>query len=86
MNKLPQKFDSDHPYNDWQWGEWIKFTRKLQQLSLEELCQLATKLGIRFSIGNERITDKDDFINVLNEADKSELLREYNEIIKVKKR
>jgi hypothetical protein len=54
---------------------------KLRQLSLEELCQLTTTVGIEFSIGNNLITDKEEFIGVLDEADQGELKKAYQQIL-----
>lgn len=53
---------------------------KLDRLSLEELRELSGKVGIRFTIGNDNILDKDEFILVLDEADKNELMAEYKRI------
>lgn len=79
--KMTQKFVNEQwPNKD----EWYKMQDKLNQLSLKELRELTTKLGINFSIGNENINNKQDFILVLDEAVKKNLLKEYNKIIKQK--
>lgn len=70
-----------------QWPDkkiWFEMMDELDKLSLEELRDLTTKMGICFVIGNENIKNKQEFILVLDEAKKDELLREYDEIIKKK--
>ena len=68
MDKNGQVFDANHSFNGWQWEEWQKFEKKLWQLSLEELRELADILEIKFTMGNESINNEEDFINVLDEA------------------
>lgn len=68
----------------WPKEEWFKMMDKLEILSLEELRDLTTKVGINFTIGNENIENKQEFILVLDEAEKDELIEEYNKIIKKK--
>jgi len=78
-------------HKQWEPGEWDEFRNKLEELSLEELRELTTKVGIEFNGGNENIIDtknltaKEQFIFVLDEADKKELFREYENIIKHRK-
>lgn len=55
--------------------------RKLEQLSLAELCELTTRVGIKFTIGNDKITDPDEFVLVLDEADRPSLEDEYRRLI-----
>jgi Fe-S cluster assembly ATPase SufC len=75
----------------WEPGEWDEFRKKLEELSLEDLRELTTKVGIKFAGGNENIIDtknltaKEQFILVLDEADKDELMKEYEKIIESKK-
>jgi arginyl-tRNA synthetase len=57
--------------------EWFKMYDKLMELSLEQLRDLTTKLGITFTGGNDKIKNKEEFVLVLDEADKDELLKEY---------
>ena len=82
MDKNGQVFDANHSFNGWQWEEWQKFEKKLWQLSLEELRELADILEIKFTMGNESINNEEDFINVLDEAVKEDLLGEYEKILK----
>lgn len=76
---------------NWKSEEWDKMREKLDKLSLEELRNLATQVGIEFEGGNENIADtknltaKEQFLLVLDEADKEELFREYKNIIESKK-
>ncbi len=65
--------------------EWFAMYDKLMMLSLEELRDLTTKLGIIFTGGNDQIKNKRDFVLVLDEADKNELLKEYKNISRVKR-
>ena len=69
----------------WKPEEWNEMRAKLEDLSLEELRDLTTKVGIKFTIGNQNITDKEEFILVLDEAGRKELIRKYEKIIKFKK-
>lgn len=55
---------------------------KFENLSLAELRQMATEVGIKFMIGNDNITDKEKFLNVLDEAVPEELEESYIRIIK----
>jgi len=48
---------------------------------LKQLRDLATKVGIKFSVGNEKIRNKEEFVLVLDEADKNELLKEYKKLL-----
>lgn len=66
--------------SQWTKKEWEQVREKLEQLSLKELRDLTTKVGIRFTIGNDKITDSDEFVLVLDEADRKELECEYNKI------
>lgn len=65
----------------WSEEEWEEMRKKLELLSLEELRELTTRVGIQFTIGNENIQDKQEFILVLDEADKDELIKIYEDII-----
>ena len=80
---------SDKEYEEWvkkveeQWkdDEWEAMREKLKGLSLEELREIASATGIKFSIGNEKIMDREEFILVLDEADKNDLMDAYKKII-----
>ena len=81
---------SEKEYQKWvnrvekQWAdkeEWLKMRNKLMKLSLKQLRDLATKVGIKFSVGNEKIRNKEEFVLVLDEADKNELLKEYKKLL-----
>lgn len=65
----------------WEPGEWEELEKKLRMLSLEQLKTLTDRVGINFTIGNDKITDKEEFILVLDEADKDELYKEYERLI-----
>lgn len=65
----------------WSEEEWEEMRKKLELLSLEELRELTTRVGIQFTIGNENIQNKQEFILVLDEADKDELIKIYEDII-----
>lgn len=71
----------------WTPEEWEKMREKLELLSLEEIRELTARVGIEFTGGNESIRDrkeataKEQFILVLDEADKDELISEYKKII-----
>jgi len=67
--------------SQWDPQEWGLMTERLKRLTLEELRQLTTDVGIEFSDGNETITDKEDFILVLDEADKNALQEAYQKIL-----
>lgn len=77
--------------SQWKSREWDKFRKKLDNLSLGELRELTTKVGIEFTGGNENVVDnrnltaKEQFILVLDEADKEKLFREYEYILKKQK-
>jgi hypothetical protein len=70
----------------WTKNEWFKMYDKLMKLSLKQLCDLTTKLGIIFVGGNDKIKDKKEFVLVLDEADKEKLLKEYKKAMKVVKK
>ncbi len=76
--------------NQWRPEEWKEFRKNLEGLSLEEIRQLADKVGVAFSGGNDSITDsknfsaKEQFILVMDEVDKTDLTREYENMIKRK--
>lgn len=59
---------------------------KYEKLSLEELRVIVTEVGINFLSGNENITDKEEFLNVLDEAYPEELEESYNKIIRNRNR
>ncbi len=86
LNHMKEKIKSQ-----WKPGEWNEFRKKLDNLSLEELRELTTKVGIEFTGGNENVVDtrnltaKEQFILVLDEADKKELFREYKAILQKQK-
>jgi len=66
--------------------EWFIMYDKLMKLSLNQLRDLTTKLGIIFTGGNDKIKNKKEFVLVLDEADKNELLKEYKKLsLKFKK-
>lgn len=69
----------------WKDDEWEKFREKLDKLSLSEVRSLANKTGMKFAVGNIKITDKEEFIWILDEADKDELISEYNKLIQEKR-
>ncbi|HZX01036.1 MAG TPA: hypothetical protein VFE87_01420 [Candidatus Paceibacterota bacterium] len=74
--------------NQWRPEEWKEFRKNLEDLSLEEIRQLADEVGIAFSGGNDSITDsrnfsaKEQFILVMDEVDKAKLVREYEALLK----
>lgn len=71
--------------SQWKEGEWEKFKTELYKLSLLEVRFLANITGMKFVGGNSKITDKEEFILILDEADKGELISEYNKLIKKRK-
>jgi hypothetical protein len=70
----------------WTPAEWARMREKLEKLSPDQLRLLATNVGIKFAGGNESVADRDglsakeQFILVLDEAGKEELLKEYKKI------
>ena len=42
---------------------------KFENLTLDELKKITTDVGIHFTIGNDNISDKQEFLSVLDEAD-----------------
>ena len=70
----------------WTKNEWFIMYDKLMELSLKQLYDLTTKLGITFTGGNDKIKNKKEFVLVLDEADKEKLLKEYKKAIKVIKK
>ena len=58
---------------------------KFETLTLEELRTIATEVGIQFSIGNELITDKEQFLFALDESSPEALEMSFNKIIKNRK-
>ena len=66
-----------------QWDpiEWESMSAKLDKLSLSELRELATEVGVVFAIGNAQIDNKEEFIRVLDEADKDELTAAYEKLV-----
>lgn len=72
----------------WKPEEWEKFRAKLETLSLDQLRNLATRVGMKFSGGNENVSDRkqmtarEQFIMVLDEVDREKLQAEYDKIIK----
>ncbi len=71
--------------NQWKRGEWDLMKEKLNYLSLQELSALSTAVGIDFTIGNEKIKSREEFILVLDEADKKKLYSAYDSIISKRK-
>ncbi|MDT7540608.1 MAG: hypothetical protein QOE33_512 [Acidobacteriota bacterium] len=53
---------------------------KFEKLSIEQLRTIATEVGINFLMGNENITDKEDILLALDEADLKELEESYNRV------
>lgn len=76
-----------HIRAEWKPEEWAEMERKLQELSAEELRRVATLAGMEFEDGNESVVDsphhsaKEQFILVLDEVGKDELLRAYETIL-----
>jgi hypothetical protein len=60
----------------WNESEWEVMRNRLQVLSLAQLRDLATRLGIRFAGGNDQVRSREEFILVLDEAERGELERE----------
>lgn len=77
--------------NQWPPKEWEGMRNKLEKLTLKDLANLTTRVGIEFSEGNKsvknnrNITAKEQFILVLDEADKKKLILEYKKILKSRK-
>lgn len=67
----------------WSKEEWEEMRSRLQKLSLIQLREIANKTGLSFSIGNEHIEDKMEFVNALDESDRTELEKAYKEVIKM---
>jgi len=57
---------------------------KFEELTLEELRTVATEVGINFLIGNENVTDKQEFLMTLDEAYPEELEESYNKVLKAR--
>lgn len=75
---------------EWKPEEWVEMQRKLQELSLEELRRVATLAGMQFEGGNESVIDnprhsaKEQFILVLDEVGKENLMKAYHAVLKEK--
>lgn len=77
---------------EWGAGEWDEMVERLEALSLEELRHLVTRVGIRFGGGNDSIVDRpggasarEQLVHVLDEVHRSELVRQYANIIQMRK-
>lgn len=74
--------------SQWSFIEWEKMRERLEKLSLDQLRLLATRTGIEFEGGNETVKDreqisaKEQFLMVLDEADREKLQAEYDKITK----
>ncbi|MEK7213712.1 MAG: hypothetical protein AAB637_01145 [Patescibacteria group bacterium] len=87
--KDEKKFQNKIKSLEMQWSkdEWLNMKKELNKLSLEQLRRLSDKVGITFSNGNDSVIDrpqmsaKEQFIMVLDEVPKIDLLRKF-EIIK----
>ncbi len=55
--------------------------KKIENLTLGELKEIATEVGINFTIGNENIKDKQEFLQVLDEAEPYELEQSYRKVL-----
>lgn len=66
----------------WQPEEWQAMREQLEKLSLKELQTLADTVGITFSYGNKTVADKEELISVLDEAERDELQKAYEGIVK----
>jgi hypothetical protein len=53
--------------------------KKLWRLTDDELRIITKNVGIKFTGGDENL-EKEDFIRVLDEVQKEDLIREYNNI------
>lgn len=81
MNTTKGKSGDDEAYWAWvrhveeQWGpgEWAAMRGRLEGLTLAELREVAARVGLKFAIGNDRITDREEFLLALDEAEKDEL-------------
>ena len=65
----------------WQPGEWTKIRKKLEKLSIEQIREISKNIGIKYAGGFKGIP-KEELILTLDEADKNELTKELNKILK----
>lgn len=66
----------------WTPEAWEAMAQKLEELSLAELRQLVTAVGIEFVGGNDQIVNKQEIVDVLDEADRAELEEMFQQIIR----
>jgi len=55
---------------------------RFENLTIEELRTIATEVGINFTVGNENIADKEEFLMVLDETSLAELEESYQRVLK----
>lgn len=73
---------------EWKPEEWTEMEKKLQELSVDELRRVATLAGMQFEGGNESVVDnqrhsaKEQFILVLDEVGKENLVKAYHAVLK----
>lgn len=83
--KDEKKFQNKIKSLEMQWSkdEWLDIKRELNKLSLEQLRRLSDQVGITFLNGNDSVIDrpqmsaKEQFIMVLDEVPKIDLLKEF---------
>jgi hypothetical protein len=69
-------------------ADWKVMRAKLERLSVDELKELAERVGVKFSEGTDSMKDrpqasvKEQLLLVLDESAPDELEREYRRIIK----
>lgn len=61
--------------------EWDEVRERLSHLSVDGIRWIATEVGITFTIGNHNITDKNELLLVLDEADREALTKAYRDIL-----
>lgn len=68
----------------WAPGEWNDVRERLESLTIVQLRKVTKEVGIEFEGGTDRITDKEELVRVLDEADKEDLSKSYEAITGLK--
>ncbi len=68
------------PSSTWTPEEWREFEGKLRLLPLDDLAALSGRTGLTFTRPASELT-REDYIGALDESDKTELLKAYDEVV-----
>jgi hypothetical protein len=58
----------------------------LEELSEKELKNLVNKVGIKFRVEDEDLLERDDYLGVIDEAEREKFYKEYKKIISLRKK